>query len=326
MNLEDLYRLLRSGHVQAQGIVDTLDSPLLVLDGSLNVIQINRAFCATFHVPRDETIDHAFFALGNGQWDIPELRRLLLDVIPKSAAVVGYEVTHDFPNLGLRTMLVTARRLVHPDDVSTTMLVAFDDITEKRHAAAQNDIILEETRHRMKNLLGTMRAIANLTRTEGRTAEEYKKAFLGRFQAVVEAQDLSLADEPEQDLEMLARKATDSIAGRVAITPGPAITLPRGKAGSLGLVLHEMVTNAMKYGAASRPGGLVRISWELSGEKVGRKLCLQWREENGPAPPASIERGFGSQLIDYEARELGGAAELTFEPGGCRMQLTFPVD
>ena len=75
MHLEDLYRLLRSEHVQAQGIIDTLDEPLLVLDQAGCVLTGNREFFATFKTRRDDTVGHSLFTHGNGQWDIPELRR-----------------------------------------------------------------------------------------------------------------------------------------------------------------------------------------------------------------------------------------------------------
>ena len=76
MNLEDLYRLLRSSHVQAQGIVDTIDEPLVVLDERTVVLEANRAFFATFLVERDDTIGASLYNLGNGQWNMPALRRL----------------------------------------------------------------------------------------------------------------------------------------------------------------------------------------------------------------------------------------------------------
>ena len=94
-----------------KGIVDTVADPMLVLDGSLCVRSASRAFFETFKVDRYEIIGQHIYELGNGQWDIPELRVLLLDVIPKSTAVVNYKVEHDFPGLGRRTMLLTARTL-----------------------------------------------------------------------------------------------------------------------------------------------------------------------------------------------------------------------
>ena len=115
MNLEDLYRLMRVAHVQAQGIVDTGREPLLVLDAGLCVLAASRSFFEVFRVDRDETLGRHLYELGEGQWDIPDLRHLLEEVIPKSAAVEGYEVEHDFPHLGRRTMRLDARKLFHPD-------------------------------------------------------------------------------------------------------------------------------------------------------------------------------------------------------------------
>jgi len=97
MNRDDLYRLLRVSHAQAQGIVDTIANPLLVLDAGLIVQAANRSFFKTFGVDREETIGRPVYELGEGQWDIPELRRLLEEVIPKSAAIINYHVEHDFP-------------------------------------------------------------------------------------------------------------------------------------------------------------------------------------------------------------------------------------
>ena len=127
MNLEDLYRLLRSEHVQAQGIVDTVPDSLLVLGQDLCVLSASRAFFETFRVGRDETLGRPLYELGNGQWDIPELRYLLEQVIPRSTAVIDYEVRHDFLGVGRRTMLLSARRLFHPDNNSATLLLSIED-------------------------------------------------------------------------------------------------------------------------------------------------------------------------------------------------------
>nr|WP_234841269.1 PAS domain-containing protein [Sinorhizobium meliloti] len=101
---------------------------------------------ATLKVGRDETIGQHLYELGNG-WDIPELRRLLEEVIPKSTAVVDYEVEHDFPSIGRRTMLVSAHRLFHPDNNSRTLLLSIVDATERRQLEAEKDVLLGELRH-----------------------------------------------------------------------------------------------------------------------------------------------------------------------------------
>ena len=168
MMLEDLYRLLKSSHVQAQGVLDTLSVPLLVLAETFRVITANNSFIRTFKVDRDDVLERTLFSLGNGQWDIPDLKLLFESVIPKSAGVLGYEVTHDFPSIGKRTFVLDARRLVHPDNNSVNILVQFEDTTEKNRLDAERDFVIAETRHRMKNVFSIVRAIAYQTGTENR--------------------------------------------------------------------------------------------------------------------------------------------------------------
>ncbi len=224
VTLEELYRLLRSSHVQAQGIVNTLQEPLVVLDRACTVVNANPAFFRTFQTERDSTLGECLFDLGNGQWDIPELRELLADVVPKAAAIIGYEVTHDFPQIGRRTMLVTARRIFHPDETSNQMLVVFEDVTARRKSDADKDVLLAETRHRMKNLLAILRAVANHTEAEGRSAEEYREIFLGRFEAVINAQTF-IADGTA-DLAGLIEQMLQPIAGtRAELAAGPSVRL-----------------------------------------------------------------------------------------------------
>lgn len=324
MTLEDLYRLLRSGHVQSQGIVDTLDDPLVVLDQSLCVVTANPAFLRTFQVDRDATLGHPFYALGNGQWDIPELRRLLDDVIPKAAAVVGFEVSHAFPSLGRRTFSVTARRLVHPDDNSLQMLLVFQDLTHSRRREAAKDILLGEARHRMKNLLAVVTAIAMQTQTEGRSATEYRDDFLGRFRALHKAQDLSLSSG-QVDVATVVSSALQAIADRARVEPGPETELEDLQVQPLMMILYELTTNAVKYGSLSVPDGIVRVSWSMVPHVGGEALLLTWREENGPKVAGPGIPGFGTRLIDHSAKDLGGAAELSFAPDGLKARITIPM-
>lgn len=328
MDLEDLYRLLRAGHIQAQGIVDTIQEPLLVLDQHLCVLSGNMAFFEKFRVSKDETIGQSTFKLGNGQWDIPELRTLLSEVVPKSSAVVGYEVTHEFPNLGLRTMLVSARRLVHPDSNSTSILLMLEDVTEKRRTDAEKDILLAETRHRMKNLLSTVRALANRTAVADRSAVEYRDAFLGRFEALMDAQNLELSGGAVIDFAGIVETAAKVAPSEDAfVRQGPSVALATRQVLPLRLLVHELSTNALKYGALSVEGGKVTVRWSVVNRTGGREaLLIAWREEGGPpvAPPA--RSGFGSELIDFSVRhELGGTAELNFEPDGFRGMFSVPI-
>lgn len=325
MNMEDLYRLLRTGHVQAQGIVDTIGDPLLVLDGSLTVQNASRSFFETFKVDRYETIGQPLHELGNGQWDIPQLRRLLEDVIPKSTAVINYEVEHDFPGIGHRTMLVTARTLHHPDHSSHTMLLVFSDVTDQHRRDAARDMLFGELRHRMKNLLAVAQSLARQTTTEGRTAEEYRDDFVGRFAALVDAQDLAFAEDDEKGLATLVEHVLapySSSASAVDIGAGPPVVLGPQTIMTLGLVLHELATNAAKYGALSVPGGQVSVSWLV--EEAGGQLRLRWAESGGPSVSAPTTTGYGTQLI-RSATSLGGQVKQDYRPDGLEVEIDIPL-
>lgn len=327
MNTDDLYRLLRVGHAQAQGIVDTISDPLLVLDGALCVQAASRSFFSTFDVDSDETIGRPLYDLGNGQWNIPELRRLLEQVIPKSTAVINYEVEHDFPHLGHRTMLVTARRLHDPNRRSVIMLLTIVDVTNQQRRDKAKDLLFGELRHRMKNVLGVAQSLARQTTAEGRSAEEYRDAFLGRLAALIEAEDLAFDEQEESGLkELLERIFAPYANGRshVVIEPGPAIVLKPRTIMSLSLVLHEMTTNAAKYGGLSAPGSEVRVSWLLEDE--GSKLRLKWVESGGPPVSPPTATGYGTTLIRATTTyNLHGDLELNYAPEGFRAEIVIPL-
>ena len=327
MNVEDLYRILRTGHIQAQGIVDTINDPMIVLDESLCVQAVSRSFLETFKVERYEAVGQHIYELGNGQWDIPELRRLLLEVIPKATAVIDYEVAHDFPRLGRRTMLVTARTLFHPDNASHSMLLVIADQTDRMRRDAAKDMLAGELRHRIKNLLALARAIARQTATDGRSAEEYRDTFLGRFGALVEAQELAFAEQEEIRLGDLAARILAPYAGNpqaVVIEDGaPAALAPR-MITALGLVLHELATNAAKYGALSVPAGQVRIAWE-NGDADGT-IRVTWVESGGPpvSPPAAT--GYGTHVIrNATTYSLGGDVKLDYAAEGLKAEIVVPT-
>ena len=122
---------LRSSGDLTAAIVETMRYPLLVLDTRLMVVSANQAFLDAFHVVRDETLGQLVYELGNGQWNIPELRRLLEDLLPTNAAFDDFTVSHDFKDLGLRTMLLNARRLHDHDVAMRRIVLVIADITDQ---------------------------------------------------------------------------------------------------------------------------------------------------------------------------------------------------
>src|SRR6188508_1469645 len=119
----------------AQNIVDTVREPLLILDATLRVRSANRAFYQTFHVSPAETEGRLIYELGNGQWDIPDLRTLLEDIVPKSSVFDDFELDHTFPVIGRRVMLLNARKL-EAGHHGELLVLAMEDVTERRRAEA----------------------------------------------------------------------------------------------------------------------------------------------------------------------------------------------
>ncbi len=323
MNMEDLYRLLRTGHVQAQGIVDTVADPMLLLDENLCVRNASRAFFEVFQVDRYETIGQQLYELGNGQWDIPDLRQLLMQVIPRSTAIIDYRVEHDFPSLGRKIMLLTARTLHHPDGNSHLMLLSIVDITERAQRDAEKDMLFGELKHRMKNLLSVARSIARQAPTQGRSAVQYRDEFLGRFEALVEAQELGFIGDEATDIQALIERIIAPYAATpeaVTIETDGAIILGSSALTSLGLVLHELATNAAKYGALSVPEGHLVIGWQV--EHAAGCIVITWLERGGPPVTPPAETGFGTKLI--QTAMYHGEVKQTYSPDGLEVQIYIP--
>src|ERR1700681_2306088 len=113
----------------AQGIVDTVREPVLVLDKDLRVIAASRSFYSAFKVTPEDTKGRLLYTLGDGQWDIPKLRVLLEKIIPEKGVMEGYEVEHEFPGLGSRTMCLNARPVFYEAGPGTTVLLRMEDVT-----------------------------------------------------------------------------------------------------------------------------------------------------------------------------------------------------
>jgi PAS domain S-box-containing protein len=130
MNREPLVEDIQT---YALNIVDTVREPLLILDASLRVRSANRAFYQTFQVTAEETVDRLIYELGNGQWDIPDLRRLLEDIVPQSSVFNDFELEHTFPVIGRRVMLLNARKL-QAGQHGELLVLAMEDVTARKRA------------------------------------------------------------------------------------------------------------------------------------------------------------------------------------------------
>jgi PAS domain-containing protein len=144
----------------AQGIVDTVREPVLVLDQDLRVLAVSRSFYSAFKVSPEDTKGRLLYALGDGQWDIPQLRVLLEKIIPEHGVMEGYEVEHEFPGLGHRTMCLNARQVFYEGGADTTILLGIEDVTTQLLLEREKDELLrqfEEARAFAQAIVDTVR-------------------------------------------------------------------------------------------------------------------------------------------------------------------------
>jgi PAS domain S-box-containing protein len=207
--------------------------------------------------------------------------------------------------------------------------VLLRDVTA-RHAAEERQALLSrEVDHRAKNVLAVVQAALRLTRAPN--VPSYVRAIEGRVAALARAQTL-LADDrwAGADLLTLLRGELaaflDAEARPRAELGGPAVTLPAGAAQPFAMAVHELGTNAVKYGALSVPGGCVRVTWELESGSAGR-LRFRWTEEGGPRIEREPERsGFGTRVLDSTVRgQLGGTMALAWEASGLVCEIKVPL-
>jgi chemotaxis protein methyltransferase CheR len=157
----------------AQAIVDTIREPLLVLDKDLRVVSANRSFDLMFRMNRQDVRGRPVYALGEGQWNIPELRLLLESIAPRHAVMEAYEVEQEFSGIGRRTMLLNARSVFYEENYDATILLAVEDITEQRAKEREleellqhKELLLREMQHRVAN---SLQIIAGILLIKART-------------------------------------------------------------------------------------------------------------------------------------------------------------
>jgi PAS domain S-box-containing protein len=207
------------------------------------------------------------------------------------------------------------------------MIGVFDDVTEKRRAESRQRLLINELNHRVKNTLATVQSIAAQTLRSADDVRRAREAFEARLVALAAAHDLLTAQSWNgarlTDVVATAMAPFETTQRSQVSRSGPPVWLTAPRALALSLALHELATNAAKYGALSIPEGRVTIRWTLS---VG-ELALSWREEGGPPVEPPARSGFGTRLLQRSlAHELRGDVAVTYAPEGVRCEIRFEVE
>jgi PAS domain S-box-containing protein len=221
-----------------------------------------------------------------------------------------YAIPHNFSQADISVAVTIARQLGFGLERLRTE-------ERRREAEEAKELLLNESKHRIKNTLATVQAMAGQTLHHTRPDE--LQAFLARLHALGEAHELlTTEDWNRAALREVVSRALKPFASNQSnriVVDGPSIWVPANTSLNLTLCLHELATNAVKYGALCNATGQVRVAWDVAGDGENRKLYLTWQETGGPPVTAPLHKGFGSLLI----RATGEVdTRIDFHPDGLR--------
>jgi two-component sensor histidine kinase len=325
----------------AQSIVDTVREPVIVLDKALRVIAASRSFYSAFEVSPEETQGKLLYALGDGQWDIPKLRLLLEKIIPEHGVMENYEVEHEFPHLGTRTMLLNARQVFYKEGAETTVLLGIEDVTvrrkleqEKDDLLRQKDVLLEEIQHRIANSLQIIAGII-LMKANTVSSEETRPLFQDihdRVISIAAVQRQLHASGTIGPIEIVAylTRLSDALAASMIADARPVTvkvvgdggTLNSRQAESVGLITTELVMNALKHAFPSvETKGQITIKYEVNGTDWELSVT-----DNGVGKQdgvfAQAKTGLGSGIVKALAQSLNAKVETLSGAGGTTVSVT----
>ena len=327
----------------AQAIVDTIRDPLLVLDQDLRVVTANRAFHQTFRMSCQDIQGRPVYGLGDGQWDIPELRLLLEEVAPQRAVMEAYEVERNFPAIGRRSMLLNAREVFNQRSAPTLILLTIEDVTERRAAEReiaellqQKETLLQEMQHRVAN---SLQIIAGILLLKARTvqSEETRLHLMDahqRVMSVAAVQQQLLASRHGEPIEIgpylsrlcetLAASMTDDsrpISLKVQAEGGMASS---AEAVSIGLIVTELVINAFKHAfVGDRTAGFLVVAYEAT--ETGWRLAVSDNGIGKPKGHLNLEKttpGLGTIIVEALAKQLDARVEVVRNPHGTTVSIT----
>jgi len=321
-------------------LVETIREGLVVLEPDLTVRFANRSFCQTFAVTPEDTVGRKLYEIGNGQWDIPQLRIALDNIISGGKTIEAFEVDQVFPSIGRRTMMLNARKVYRPGNKIKQILLAIEDVTERvrlerEHALAHERIgmLMQELTHRVKNSLQSIAAMVFIEARshksgEGKAALErvsHRIEALGQLYSKLSKSDTVEAVDAATYLDDLCRDLVASVhkEGGTSIvlkTDIESELLPTDQAIPMGLIVNELVTNALKYAFPSETKGTVMVTLK----RVPGELRLTVADDGKGIDSQRADSGLGGRLVEGFAQQLGGQVERESGSHGTTVLLILP--
>ncbi|HXW71220.1 MAG TPA: PAS domain S-box protein [Methylocella sp.] len=312
---------LRQSEERYHGIYDHAGTGIAVVDPSGKILSCNPAYCRMLGYREAELRGTSFkelFHPDEADASLLEIERLLAGEIP-AFETFGRCVGKSGEEIWAHKFIALMRGRDHRP---TNIIVLVTDLTERKRHEERVEFLLREVNHRAKNLLTIVQAIA--TQTAARDPAEFIDKFSQRLQALSANQDLLVrSDWRGIGLNDLVRGQLAHFADpeRIAVD-GPPLWLTASAAQAIGLALHELATNAAKYGALSSKRGRIDIGWRLE----GGNFILNWKERGGPRVSPPMQHGFGTIVIDTMTKlSTKGTVTLDYAASGLKWRLTCPA-
>jgi PAS domain S-box-containing protein len=308
-----------SYEARLEAVLESVSEGFYALDTDWRFVVWNRAAEAYFGGKREQV-------LGRRIWDLfPQGRGTPFEGFCQAAMKDGRSTTFETRS-ELRPDRVVELKIVPMRGGGVA--VTLTDVTERREGEARQRLLVNELNHRVKNVLATVQAIATQSLRGEEVASSARERFQARLMALARANDVLVAEDWRG--AALAAVAADAArphgAGERITLEGPPVHLSPQAATALALGLHELATNAAKYGALSAPEGSVALSWTLAGKPPRRRLELSWRERGGPPVRAPAKVGFGTRLLQRGlAGGLKAQVKLDYRPDGLVFTLSAPL-
>jgi two-component sensor histidine kinase len=332
----------------AQAIVNTIPEPFLVLDDHFRVLAASVSFYRTFQVDPEQTTGRLLYSLGDGQWDIPGLRLLLETIIPEHTAMDDFEVEHSFPNIGRRTMLLNARQVVYEEASRSRILLAIRDVTASRDIERekellqkqthellhQKDVLLREMEHRVANSLQIIASILML-KARAVSSEETRRHLHDAHQRVMSVAEVqrhlhSSAGLDQIDVSSYLVKLCGSLAASMIGESQPIdvkVVADYGMIGSdravsLGLIVTELVINAIKYAFPDqRHDAQILVSYEI--QDADWKLTVSDNGVGNISNDATASNsGLGTAIVQALVAQLDAVKDVVSNENGMRISIT----
>jgi chemotaxis protein methyltransferase CheR len=346
--VQQLFEQVEDARKLAQIIVDTVREPVLILDAEFQILFASASFHRAFNFDPADPLNQSLFTLDEDSWNIPALHTLLADVVRVCNVPEAIEIAHEFPRIGHRVLRLHARTILHKADAPLGIILNIEDITDQRAVEVEKEklktqadelvrhkeMLLEEMQHRIVNSLQIIASILML-KARAVNSEETRQHLQDAHRRVISVAAVQrhlhssgAADmiDVETYLTKLCGSLSESMIGddqaaTLSVSADPA-EMPSAEAVSLGLIVTELVINALKYAfPEQRPGSAVIVRYEVSG--ADWKLSVSdngvGKNDDSGSP---AKGGLGTSLVNALAQQLSAKFEMTSTPDGLTVTVT----